>query len=947
MKHIAATFRPNFSLSSLARTCSMAAILAAAGHGVALAQVANSDEAATPAPVSAADIVVSGTRITRDGFSSPTPTTVLGIGDMNLTAPANIADAVNQLPALSTGFNPRVGNGSSSSGTGGLNTLNLRNLGLTRTLVLLDGRRVVGSTSAGLVNVNTFPQQLIERVDVVTGGASAAYGSDAVAGVVNFIMKKNFTGLKIDGLAGISKYGDGGQRRIDATFGTEFAGGRGHFVVSGSYSDSDMIDNANSRSWYKPYAMITNPNGTVPARVLVPNVYLSTAAPGGLIIADPSNGPLQGIQFGQGGTPRPFQFGQIVAGSPNAMIGGEPNSVGQTIALAAQIKDRNIYSRVGFDVTPDVSIFAEGQYGQSKSLARSIVNLKLGNLVIQRDNAFLPDSIRAQMVTAGITSLKFGTLNGDIGEFDIRNDYDTYRAVAGIDAKLGGGWSANAYYEYGRTDGVNSASNQTITARYNQAIDAIKDASGNIVCRNPANGCVPLNIIGTGVASPAGIAWSTGTSIRHSRIEQNVASLTIHGDPFSTWAGPVSVAFGGEYRTEKATESSDALSLSSSYFSGNFKPTNGSYNVKEGFLETVVPLAKDLPLLQSLELNGAVRATDYSTTGYVTTWKVGATWRPINDLLLRGVRSRDIRAPNIADLFAETSAVFSVTDPFNGGRSDQIFGFIASGNPNLKPEIASNLTLGAVYTPSFLPGFSISFDRYQIHMKDYITSIAANVQQMVNLCYAGTTVACGLVTRDATGHIATVRLAGVNAGKLTTSGYDIEASYRKDLSEISPGLGRLSLRLLVSHLDKLVVETALGSKDFAGEVSQANPLTPQYSFAYFPKTRGSFTTSYEHGPVTVGLVARYIGPAVNINTYVEGVDVDHNRVAPQTYFDASITFRIKDVPGAPEIYFAADNVFNKQPPAATYYNYLNGPGTAAGLYDTIGTYFRAGFRTKF
>ena len=911
---------------------------AAAVSAVGAAPSSASDDGAAMAD----EVIVTGSRVTRDGFQSPIPTTVLGAEQLQLTAPANLADAVNQLPSVATGNNPRVGNGSSSSGAGGLNVLNLRNLGTSRTLVLLDGRRVVGSTSAGLVNVNTFPQQLVERVDVVTGGASSAYGSDAVAGVVNFILNKNFTGLATDGSVGVSERGDGGVRRLAATFGSEFADGRGHVLLSGEYSDVDGIFDVESRDWFKGTKLVANPSPTGPRRIYADHVNVSTASWGGLIIQDPANGPLAGTQFGLGGTPSPFQFGQLLPGSPGQMIGGQYNDLGANSAISSDLHDRNIYARVGYDVTPSVNVFAEGSYGTSDSRADSIYQFKLGTLTIQRDNAFLPDSIRSQMVSAGLTQLKFGTLNRDIGKLRIRNDYETYRGVVGFDAKLGGSWTADAYYQYGRTNGHNYVDNETITARYNQAIDAVRDASGNIVCRNPAGGCVPLNIIGEGVASQAAINWVTGRSERFSTVQQHVAALTVQGEPFSMPSGPVSVSFGGEYRHESVREKVDAISLASGFFSGNFKPTNGSYNVKEAFLETVVPLAKDSPFARSLEVNAAVRATDYSTSGTVATWKIGGTWRPVDDLLIRAVRSRDIRAPNIADLFAQASAVFIVTDPFNGGRSDTIQGFFVSGNPNLDPEIASNLTFGAVYTPSWLPGFSVSVDAYRIDVDKYITSIASSVQQAVNLCFSGNSDACSLVTRDAGGRISTVRLAGVNAGKLETSGFDIEAAYRKDLSEWSPGLGTLSVRALASHLDKLIIDTSLAKRDFAGEVSQQNAP----GFLYFPKWRGSVTVSYEQGPATVALMGRYIGPGTVDNNYTAN-DIDDNSVSSVTYLDASVTYRLEDVRGQPELYMVVDNLLDRNPPRVSQFNFPLGAGTSVGFYDTIGRNYRVGFRTKF
>lgn len=885
------------------------------------------------------DIVVTGTRVSRDGFQSPTALTVLGADQIALTAPVNIADAVNQLPALATGLNPRAGNVGTSLGVAGLNILNLRNLGPTRTLVLMDGRRVAGSTSSGLVDINTIPQQLVERVDVVTGGASAAYGSDAVAGVVNFILNKNFTGLRYEAQAGISSRGDAGSRKIEASFGTKFAGGRGHFIVSGTYSDQDGVFDTSSRSWYNASKLVANSSGT--AFALASPVYISNAAAGGLILNVPANGSLAGTQFGPGGIPSRFQFG-TPTGTGGLMIGGTASDIAGGIPIAAEVRNRNLFSRLSFDATDELNLFVEGSYGQSKVFNPAVYQFKLGNLFIQSDNAFLPDSVRTQAQAAGITQLAFGTWNQDVGKLEVRNDIETYRAAGGLQWKIGGGWTLDAYYQYGRTNAHNEVGNETITARYNQAIDAVRaPGSGAIVCRNPANGCVPLNIIGTGVASPQALAWVTGTTERDSRIEQHVASVSVQGEPFSTWAGPVSLAFGGEYRKEKVSETVDALSLASAYFSGNFKPINGSYSVKEGFAEVVVPLAKDVPLLRSLEMNGAVRVTDYTTSGTVTTWKAGATWRPVDDVLFRVVRSRDIRAPNIADLFAQNQATQTVTDPFNGGRVDTITAFLNSGNPTLQPEIAKSFTAGVVVTPRWIPGLSVSFDYYDIKIDGYITSIAGNTQQAVNLCFSGNSAACSLVTRGADGRIASVRLAGTNAGRLNTSGYDIEAAYRFDL-----GAGRVSLRALASHLNKLNVDTSVVRTEYAGEVSGQNVLTAVP--AYFPKWKGSLTATFEQGGFSLGLVGRFIGKGVVANSFNANTIAD-NTINAVGYLDAAISYKLEDVKGSPEFFLSVENLLDRDPPRLAPNSALQivNTGTSPGFYDTLGTLFRAGVRGKF
>lgn len=894
-----------------------------------------------------AEITVTGSRIRRDGFEAPTPTTVLDAEQIGVMAPNNLADAVNLLPALSLGLTPRAANLGTSTGTGGLNVLNLRGLGPTRTLVLLDGRRVAGSTSSQLVDINAIPQQLVERVEVVTGGASAAYGSDAVSGVVNFILDDGFTGLLLDAQSGITHAGDGGNWKVAGSVGVPFAGDRGHAVLSANLADQDGVFETRSRSWYHATKLVANPAGASPARGLFESVNLSTATGGGLIVRTPANGPLQGIQFGPAGAPSAFSFG-TPSGTANLMIGGEPNDIAGFVPLSVELANRNVFGRLRFDIGHGIDVFAEGSYSTSRTFNPAVHTFKLGTLPIRVDNAFLPESIRTAMIANGLSQVIVGTWNQDIGKIEVHNDIDSQRYVVGLDAKLGATWTFNAYYQYGRSDAYNGLSNQTITARYNQAIDAIRDPlTGSIVCRDSADGCVPLNILGTGVASAPAIEWVTGTPERDSVIEQRVGAFSLQGEPLATPAGPVSIAFGAETRKESTREQSDPLSLASAYFSGNFKPTNGSYRVNEAFIESVVPLLRDRRFAQLLELNGAVRLTDYSTSGNVTTWKAGASYRPTSDVLLRTTFSRDIRAPNIADLFANTQVTQTVTDPFNGGRTDTVAAFIQSGNPDLRPEEADGFGAGLVYSPSWAAGLQASVDFYKVDIKEGITTLTASSQSTLDLCFQGISLLCGLITRDAAGRVTAIRLAGVNAATIATEGIDIELAYRTDLAKWSDSLGSLTFRALMSKQHELIVDTGLTRKDYAGEVA-AQTLPFGGLAAYFPDLQGSLLATYEDGPAAFNLLLRYIGSGVVDNDFTEA-DISRNRVASVVYLNASASLQLASLGNAAELYFIVDNLLDKDPPALAPLagNPFLVSGTSPGLYDTLGRAYRVGVRLSF
>jgi iron complex outermembrane recepter protein len=918
--------------------------------GVAAAQTTPEPAAAGPetsASTSAVEplqeIEVTGTRIHRDGFQAPVSTTVMDSQQLQLLAPSNIADALNNLPQLAVGSNPRIGNDGTSGGTSGLNTLNLLNLGAERTLVLLDGQRIAGANPTGVVDINTIPQQLVERVDVVTGGGSADYGSDAVAGVVNFILNKKFTGFVYNLQYGETSQWDGQNYKFEMSYGTPFADGRGHFIVSGSFSDVDGITTTSSRSWFNGSNLVANTPGSTPGLVLASNVNMNTATAGGLVVNNPANGTLVGTQFGPGGVPSQFQFG-TPTGTANSMFGGQYNTLAASVPISSGLDTRDVFTRGSFDFTPNVTGYGEFSYGKSEVTDPAVYQFELGSVSIAQNNPYLPGSVSSAMAAQGLTHLVIGTWNQDIGQLQVRNNSDSYRAVAGIDAKLPGTWSLKAYYQYGETDAYNAVDNELNTARYTQAISAVRDpVTGNIVCSNPANGCVPLNVLGTGVASAAAMAWVTGTASRNQVMEQHVASVTVEGEPLSTWAGPVSVAFGGEYRKESASGDVDPISLASGWFSGNFKAVAGSYDVKEAFLETVIPLAENLPFAKSIDFNGAVRATDYSTTGYVTTWKLGALWKPIDDFLVRANLSRDIRAPNLSDLFAQSQFTQTVTDPTKGGQSDTITAYLSSGNPNLQPEKAANHSLGIVYSPSYFRGFTASVDYYETTIDGFITSLAGSAQQAVNLCYQGVSAVCPLITRDAAGDITTVRLAGVNSGLLRTSGLNIETAYNTDLSNLSPWLGTLTVRALANHLYTYYLNTGVSSYNYAGEVSGQNVVAT--GGTYFPNWRTSLTAIYEKNAFSLGLVERFISKGV-IENGLTPAQISNNDVPAMFYTDASLAYKTRF---GPEVYFAVDNLFDKQPPTVAPLSslaFLN-VGTSAGLYDTVGRDLRIGIRGKF
>lgn len=893
----------------------------------------------TKASSGGSDIAVTGSRVVREGYNAPTPTTVIGAAQIQAAAPAQISDYINELPALVGSQTPRAAT-TSAAATVGANLYNLRALGANRTLVLLNGHRVAPTTLTGNIDVNLLPQAIVQRVDIVTGGASAAWGSDAVAGVINYVLDTKFTGVMGQVQSGISDSGDARSILATLTVGAKFAGDRGRVLVSGEYHDDGAGDFVTSRDWFKSWKVIGNPayapgNGQ-PMRLLRPDVGLSVATPGGLI----TSGPLANTQFDASGAPKPFNPG-IVSGVLS--YGGDGVDVSNAIRLASPVRSFTLFGRASFDITPNITAYAEAGYADVKSKIFARPYERDGNITIRNDNAYLDAATKARMAAAGVTSFSLGKIFLDWGPLVGRNDREQWRAVGGLEGKFGDGWSWDVYFQHGQTKfTTGDYSVNPITANFNNAVDAVANpaANGQIVCRstltNPNNGCVPFNVFGTGKGTPAALAYIFGQSVVWSTIKQDVASGSLRGNPFSTWAGPISIALGAEYRRESYLATTTALDPTNAFFVGNFRGSQGHYDVKEGFFETVVPLIDNVPFLKHVDFNGAIRYTDYSLSGSVVSWKVGATWDVDDQLRFRATRSKDIRAPNLAELFqAGNNLNQTISDPVLG-RSYSVQQF-ARGNQNLTPEKADTTAVGVVYRPGWLPGFGVSVDYYDIRIQDAIYSNTA--QAVINLCASGSALYCSFVTRNAANQITFVALQPLNVSAEGTRGIDIEVNYRHRL-----GGGNLSLRGVGTYVDSRTVTAGGITTQYAG----SNANFDQNSQAV-PRWRALASATYDAGSVSATVTERFIGAGKLNVAWKEGVDIDVNRVPAIAYTDLNLTFRPGGTGKGTEIYFAVQNLLDQAPPVAPIYGATGflSTGTNGFLYDLIGRQFRVGARIKF
>jgi iron complex outermembrane receptor protein len=774
----------------------------------------------------------------------------------------------------------------------------------------------------------------------VTGGASAAWGSDAVAGVVNILLDDELVGFRGDTQYGRSEHNDDRETSASLAFGTGFAGDRGHLVIGGDFLDNEGILNQSSRDWAaRNWTLFSNPSAATngqPARIITPDAHLSRATYGGVVISGPP--ALRGQQFGPGGVLQPFAAGPIVG--TLYQLGGDGIHLGDGANLSAPRERKSGFSKLKFDITDGINVFAEASYAKSETTLDIVETSDNGSstITIRRDNAYLSDAVRA-LIPANVPSFTMGRVHAELGREINTVSNEVKRAAAGFEGSFGEGWSWDAYYQYGKNRYDARLGAHRIEALWRDAVDAvINPATGQPVCRStltdPTNGCLPINVFGPNAIDPAAGARVIGTQVYVVDSTQEVAAFDVQGDPFSLWAGPVSIASGFEYRKETMDGDSDPISKADGWRYGNPKPVKGDFNVKEIYAETVIPLARDLPFARNVELNGAGRYTDYSTIGEVVTWKAGLNFSPIDQVRLRATRSRDIRAPNIGELFSTGNAILvSVTDPATL-QDSRILG-VTGGNPNLSEEVADTLTAGIVYEPSWGRGLHLAVDYYEIQLEDAIAAIAA--QGVIDRCYRGQTNFCSAISRDpATGLIVRVDGGQFNLQQLNTRGIDFELGYSFPLSAISNAPGNLSLRLFATRVFELSTTSDTTTIESAGQVV-GNGV---------PKWNANFSSIYANGPSTFSLRARYVGGG-NFNNAYGPSDISDNSVSGRFYLFTSFGYNVIDNDTmSVQLFGKIDNLLDKDPPITPDAG-VQPLAANAVHYDRIGRTYALGVRFKF
>jgi outer membrane receptor protein involved in Fe transport len=913
--------------------------------------------AALPGVDELEEVRITASRVVRSGFTAPTPTTIVSSTQIEQRGATNIGQVLNESTAFRGTTTPQT-NGMRAIFPGALYA-DLRGLGASRTLVLVDGKRFVPQITTGLpgyqVDLNQIPSLLLDRAEVVTGGASAQWGSDAVAGVTNLILKRNVQGFSAEVQGGRAEAGDNREVRVGILAGTNFADDRGHAHIAADVVQNDGVGDTYTRDWGRDaWQIIANPcsltapvseacpsggNGQ-PANLILPDIRYATATRGGLIngstVAEggsyvPST-LLRGIQFGPGGTTSSFGYGNYV-GSQN-MQGGGSNAglnINTNVGMVPAGTRKAIYSRASYSFTDELEGYVEASYSYSRGVNQTLPARDTA-IKIYSDNAFLPAELRDYMLANNITSFNLGRSSGDVGFQEGNVVHETPRVVAGLEGSFAGEWRWDAAYTYGENRYDQRVENDRVIYKFRAATDAVW-ADGQIVCRssipgavNPegrsaapagapaydpiATGCVPLNVLGEGSPSEEASRYVTDTLWSSTYYSQHAGSLNFSGEP-----GLFSIATGIEWRSEHQRTRVDPLADLGLYESTNAKSFSGNFNVKEAYFETVYPLA------ESLDLNGAIRLTDYSTSGAVTTWKVGATYSPVAYLLFRGAYSRDIRAPNLFEL--NTPPVTTVMN-VRFRDAQPAVETLTGGNPDLEPEISHTLTMGVAWS-DLEAGLQLSLDYFDIDVTGAIAALTS--QQIADFCTAGQDEFCARI-QPSTNPIAafTIRSPFLNFTEVQRAGYDFALSWRVPVAALP---GTLSIGLNGTYMSHDRENAGNGFIERAGQSNIA------------PRVVAAGAVGYSLGKAFALAQIRHISSGKFDNSYVEGVNINDNTVASATYLNLSGAFGLtRDL----QIFGVVNNALDRDPPIVPAS--FNLP-TSAIYFDTVGRSYRLGMRYRF
>jgi outer membrane receptor protein involved in Fe transport len=962
------------------------------------------------------EIVVTGTRIPSPNLTSIAPVTTVGNADIKAQGITRIEDITNSLPQVFAGQGSSITNGAN-----GTATVNLRGLGSSRTLVLIDGRRAQPTPA----DLNFIPASLVERVDLLTGGASATYGADAVSGVVNFIMLKNFEGVRVDaqysgyqhnnnnsvGQTALTKATVGSPLpRLFAIPGDEFAGEGSEVSLTLGVNAPDGKGNITAYATYRQNNPILEAQRDFSACTLT-----STAA---AVFACSGSGTAYPATVGnQIVDPATFNTFRNVAAT-------DVFNFGPANFFVRPDERYSLGAFAHYEIAPWATAYMDTMFMQDNSTAQIAAGgIFAGVFSINCANPFLTAQeagrINATAATGGGTCAAnpTGTFTGTVArrlldaeqtgrltQF-INNDY---RIVVGLKGDLGKNWNYDGYLQYGSTQRNNRQSGNFNTNRISQSLNAVRNAAGQIVCNpatNPDPGCVPINIFSSPLISPDAIKFLAINSFSFLNTNERVASIAFTGklgdygikSPMASEG--VGVALGAEYRREHLDSGADFLSANG-LVNGNGAaglPVNGSFDVYELFGEARVPLVSDAPFAKYLGLELGYRFSNYSSVGNTDTYKVAGEWEVIDGLRLRGGYNRAVRAPNINELFNPQNVVLDGNaDPCAGLAANaaanaakiaqcaavfhyttaQVLAIAANpanqyngqtgGNPNLQPEISDTYTAGFVAQPKFIPGLNVSVDYFNIKVDQFIGGIGATLI-LTNCIDTNNPFFCSLVHRSTNpAAFGTLFLANdgfvqdttLNTGSLKTTGIDVSASYRTDVSSLGLGdNGSLSASLVGTWLDTLITQPLPGGPSY--DCAKLYGLvcgTPNPEWRH--KARLTWNTPYAYGDwfksLSVSAQWRYFSkvtsdafdPNPQLANASRALRTNERELEAQNYIDLTANFTVHN-----NLNFrvGVNNVFDKDPPL-TGTNcpsvFCNG-NTFPQVYDALGRYVFVGLSADF
>ncbi|MBB5733291.1 outer membrane receptor protein involved in Fe transport [Altererythrobacter atlanticus] len=947
----------------------------------------------------AAPIIVTGTRIKRDGFSEPTPATVFDAETTQDLGIVNAGDIVELIPQ-NTAFQSDATAGITAGADVGASFANLRGLnpdGGTRTLTLINSRRFVPTSNGGSVDLNMIPTAMIERVETVTGGASAAYGSDAIAGVVNIILDTDLEGLRLQADFGQTFRGDGKDYHASAVYGTSL-GDRGHVVIGGEYQRVKGIgDCSDVRLWCaEGWDLFTNegdilPDGSVtgyntpgsptyglPNYIIGPDSKQAFNDAHGVVRnRGPADPAARNLRFNDDGT-AVLDFDPGIYVNSNTFgprSGGDGESTYADSDLQTPQERYVGYLYADYELSDALTAYTELTYAHRTASNSGVTAGPRSTFFVKPDNAYLPDDL-VELLDG--TSFSLGKdVDRQIPALN-EVEADVFRGVLGLGGEIGENWDWDIYYQYGSNKQHRDGRYSRVNTEFQYALDAVDEgeflngtANGNIVCRetlasNPdprSQGCEPLNLFGLNNLSQAAIDYAYRPVVQDFDYTQHVIAGVISGNLFDgIGAGPVGAAAGAEYRSEDGDVTHGDTPNYNDYAFTFGTDYGGTIEVFEAFGELNVPLLAYVPFAEMLEVNGAVRwtqntaqnaSTGEEKTTDAVSYKLSAIWEIGAGFRLRGSRSRDIRSPGFQELFdqqvpTEAGSSQGVVDNFNipgsPGLGDDDTPILNGGSFALKPESADTTTLGVVFRPDFAPGLRMSADWYQIEVTDTVTTLPG--QRIVDFC-GEFDLFCDRITFAAPTDITFVDARQVNLGSLDVRGFDFELSYRLPLYDVfDGGDGAVSLRLLANHQYdfKVQADPTTPVIDYAG---QTGPVLNGGDFNPAPDWIWNAFLSYDNGGFNTTLSFRHIPEGIydveKIGPQDAGFDpslpdsINDNRVDGATYLGLAMSYQIPiDSAGNRyvELFGAIQNLFDEKPPVAP-----GGGGLGGSNYPTNPVYF--------